>query len=347
MKKESGKRAVVLGLLLIGAFLLGVLTQRFHIIDDIKTTKDAYSTNSKQIREQSTLGEGAGNYKLINPLLECEVAEGMIDAYKENFQDELSVAIDELKKNGEVSTVAVYFRDLNNGPTFGLNQDEGFIPASLLKVPVMMSYFKSADEDASILDREILYSEKIDLDPTGSQLIAPKKQIEVGKKYLTSELIERTIKYSDNAAVTLLIYNLPGGPIRHLYKMLGVSEDVLNGPDGHLTVKEYSAFFRILYNSSYLSHEYSEKALDLLTKTEFDQGLRAGVPPEIAVAHKFGEGGDVNEHQIHDCGIVYYPGHPYLLCIMSRGKEIAKLEGAVAKISTFVYKKIADEYDKQ
>jgi beta-lactamase class A len=322
-------------LIFIVSFLLGVLSERIGVF----THNTGLAGHAKQIREDAAMGTSTGE-RLVNPLLECEVAEGMIDAYKENFQDELEIVVDDLKTNGDVSTVAVYFRDLNNGPTFGINEDEKFVPASLLKVPVMMSYYKLAEDEPDILDRKLTYEKESNLAPDGSQLIAPSKEIEVGKKYPISELIERTISYSDNEAVTLLIYNMPSGPIRTLYHMLGVSDGVLNGPEGRLTVKEYAAFFRILFNSSYLSQKYSTRALLLLTKTEFDQGLKAGVPSDVVVAHKFGEGGDVSQHQIHDCGIVYYPGHPYLLCIMSSGGDIKKLEGAITKISAFIYKKI-------
>lgn len=341
MKKTLFQTQYLVGLAVILAFLAGLFFSRLHLFDRHQKFDD-----SRQFRERSILNADE-KASLINPLLECDVAEGMIDVYKENFRDELELVIDDLQARNEASAVAVYFRDLNNGPTFGVNEDEQFIPASLLKVPVMMAYFRLADEDPSILSKTLTLPARADLVPGSTQLIAPKSEIEAGRPYTTAELIERTIIYSDNQAVTLLIQHLPGGPIRRLYEMLGVREDVLNGPDGQLTTKEYSAFFRILFNSSYLSRKYSEEALRLLTKTEFPRGLVAGVPSGVVVAHKFGEGGDMDEHQIHDCGIVYFPDHPYLLCVMTRGKEIAKLEHAVATISRMVYEKIDAEYGKR
>ena len=75
----------------------------------------------------------------------------------------------------------------------------------------------------------------------------------------------------------------------------------------------------------------SEKALGLLQKSEFHKGLVAGVPSGTIVAHKFGErdGLTIGEKQLHDCGIIYYPGNPYLLCVMTRGDNFDELAGVV------------------
>jgi beta-lactamase class A len=111
-----------------------------------------------------------------------------------------------------------------------------------------------------------------------------------------------------------------------------------------MTVKEYAYLFRLLYNSTYLNREYSEEAIHLLTKTDFNAGLRAGVPDGVELAHKFGErsilAGDksVTERELHDCGIVYYPKHPYLICVMTKGTDFDALSATIKSISSVVYK---------
>ena len=330
-QKLCGSNFWMYATIAILAFGLGTVSDRL-IFDHHK------DRHSRQVRDTGAIA--TGEYHLINPLLECEVADGLLDSYKENFKEDVVEVIDAINSRKDAHTVAVYFRDLNNGPTFGINDDMDFIPASLLKVPVMMSYYKMSEEDSALLDKKMTLEKEYEFGESNTQIIRPFEEIKIGESYTNREIIERMIRYSDNQAVSLLIENLQGKPIRQLYNMLGVREDVLNGPGGQLTVKEYAAFFRILFNSSYLSRNNSEKALDLLTRTVFDQGLKAGVPPYVTVAHKFGEGGTDTEHQIHDCGIIYYPDHPYLLCVMTRGDDIVKLEKAIATISGEVYAKI-------
>jgi len=50
----------------------------------------------------------------------------------------------------------------------------------------------------------------------------------------------------------------------------------------------------------------------------------------------------IEQIQIHDCGIVYYPKNPYILCIMTRGTDFAVQERAIQDLSKFIYNKVDD-----
>jgi hypothetical protein len=75
--------------------------------------------------------------------------------------------------------------------------------------------------------------------------------------------------------------------------------------------------------------------------------LRKGLPPGIPVADKFGEwapGGDSDIRQLHDCGIIYYPGNPYLLCVMSRGLSYDDLSGVIGDVSRVTFNEVNRRY---
>ncbi len=291
---------------------------------------------SRQVRQ-------SGEYQFINPLLECEVAEGSIDARKEDFQYDLGNLINDLKNKNALTDVAVYFRDLNNGPAFGVNQGQGFFPASLLKVPVMIAYFHLAEQDPDILKRSVSFDIPKDLGITPT--IMPQESLQVGAEYTIGELIDRMIRFSDNQALYLLSIRLPEKELRSLFNVSSASDRILSDVGAKLTVKEYAGFFRILFNSSYLSRESSEKALKLLATTKYNEALPGGVPTDVVVAHKFGEAGTRDtERQLHDCGIVYFPNHPYLACIMTRGHDTETLKNSIRDISQFIYEKIDEQY---
>ncbi len=44
-----------------------------------------------------------------------------------------------------------------------------------------------------------------------------------------------------------------------------------------------------------------------------------------------------NSVELHDCGIVYPDGDAYLLCVMTKGRDIEKLKMAIAHVSEMVY----------
>lgn len=279
-----------------------------------------------------------GGYKLINPLLFCNQQESIGSSeYRELEQRVDSFILSQIDA-GTIKQASIYFRDLNNGPWFGVNEKELFSPSSLLKLPVLMAYYKQAEIQPSILTEKIAYKENIAL---LSQDFPVDEQLQKGKEYTIEELLTRMIVYSDNAALVLLENKIPGRSIDKVTEDIGIATPTDQTPSDYMTVKDYSSLFRILYNASYLSREYSQKALELLGKSTFNQGILAGVPKDIFVSHKFGERElPDNIKQLHDCGIVYYTDHPYLLCVMTRGNDFGQLSKVISAISQTVYEQV-------
>jgi len=291
--------------------------------------------SSPDIRQDSF----GSNYKLINPLLECNMIENVSNKKINSIKSLVQTFIEESKSS--LDFISVYFRDLNNGPWFGLNEKETFMPGSLLKVPLMFSVFKIAELNPEILKQRFFYDDKEQI-PV-SVYFKPEKEIEPGKFYVAGDLVESMIKYSDNNATYLLDQIVTQKQFEDSYGDLGIEKP--SGAQYQIPVKIYASFFRILYNATYLNKELSEKALDLLSQSTFNKGLRAGVPADIIVAHKFGEKeiDDNNLKQLHDCGIIYYPKKPYILCVMTRGKNLDKLADVIKDISSLIYKEIDKE----
>lgn len=285
------------------------------------------SQNASETRENNT------QYHFINPLLECN--ESNISNELETFKSETQDEVTSIINSKQADDIAIYFRDLNNGPSFGINPDEPFIPASLLKVPVMMAYYAMAESNPSILQKKITFTQN--LDPNVEYFTAPK--LVIGETYTVEQLIEAMIKYSDNNAYDLLLMNMDSNALDQVFQYLDVQ---LPKDQLVLNVNQYATFFRILFNSSYLNDDDSEHALSLLSQSVFKAGLVAGVPSNIVVAHKFGEKWDspADDKELHDCGIVYYPNHPYLICIMTKGKDFNTLASVIADLSKFIYNQV-------
>lgn len=284
------------------------------------------------------------NFKYINPLLECDTKFVSETRNLSSLKNQLNFIINQNIDNKKISFASIYYRDLNNGPWIGINETEYFSPASLIKVPVLMAYFKESEKDPQILKKEIVDSKNFDYT---QQNIIPTQILEQGKKYTIEDLIDRMIIYSDNAAYELLLDNIDSSKIYQVYKDLDVDISKADeDPNGNIiTVKDYASFFRILFNSSYLNQDNSEKTLNLLSKTQYYKGLVAGVPENINISHKFGERQyfPSEEKQLHDCGIVYLPGKPYLLCIMSRATNFDQAASFIKEISKAVYNNVSQD----
>jgi beta-lactamase class A len=249
--------------------------------------------------------------------------------------------------NHRLIRFSVYFRDLEDGPIFGINEKEAFVPASLLKLPLMLTYFRLAETNPDILKTKVKFSS--DNIPKLNYNYQPTFSAKENTEYTIDDLIYFMIVNSDNNSAFVLIKYLEdidseGQEYLETYKNLGMIN-----PDGNLSetiyTKSYSSIFRNLYNSSYLSNKYSQKALSYLSKSDFKEGLVHDLPPDIVVAHKFGERSGLSNDQkeLHDCGIVYYPRNPYLLCVMVEGYNFEHMSDVIKKVSKIVY----DEVDSR
>lgn len=284
-----------------------------------------------------TRDEG-GSYLFTNPILDCEV--GAVDNSSVVFSNDFNKKVEQLKNDYSLSHISVYFRDLNNGPWIGIGEKEIFSPASLLKVPIFMAFLYQAESGPSILSQKVTI-EPSDVYQTTNQNITFDNTLVAGQEYTLEQVAESMIQKSDNAAVSILLRDIKPKYIENLFKSIGVPFQDLS-TEVEVRVKDYAGFFRVLFNASYLNREMSEKALDILTRSEYKNGLVAGVPKEIKIAHKFGERTieGSNENQFHDCGIVYYPDVPYILCIMTRGENFNNQEKVIQEISSYIYKEV-------
>jgi beta-lactamase class A len=278
-----------------------------------------------------------GNFKFINPLLECDTNQSSSQEHKPSRKTVVDL-INNKKSKGEVKDIAVYYRDLNNGPWLGIDEKINFTPASLLKLPVMMAFYKKAESNPVILKKQITLKE-------GQTVLEPffmsEKSLEAGKTYSIDELINRMIIYSDNDALFLLEQNIDNDSIDNITKDLGIETATETTPEDYMSVKSYASLFRVLFNASYLNRNFSEKALEVLSKVTFNEGINRGVPNNLLIAHKFGERELENgTKQLHDCGIIYVPNHPYLLCVMARGSDYTKISNAIGDISKVIYESV-------
>lgn len=285
--------------------------------------------------------KAAIRFPLVSPLLFCGANEGMENNVYSSFRFKVEHYVNDIMSNKKANHISVYYRDLSNGPWFGINEDEGFTPSSLLKLPLLISALKENEEvDNVLIDRTIKFEKK---EFIGNQYFKPEVELEIGKTYTVSELLRRTIIYSDNESAILLYKLLGDTKLIETYVNLG-----LISPQGvmdfNMNVKEYGSFFRVLYNSSYISKESSEFALELLAESKFINGIKSGVPKDTIVSHKFGE--QINTDgvlQLHDCGIVYALKKPYLLCVMTRGNNFPELAGIIKNISKIIYDGVTGE----
>ncbi len=113
-----------------------------------------------------------------------------------------------------------------------------------------------------------------------------------------------------------------------------------NASDYLISAREYSVFMKALFNASYLSIKDSEYCTELLCKSDCNEGLKSGVPQNCEIAHKFGEAGTGGNLQLSESGIIYCKDKPYILTVMTNGKDFKKLPQVISDISKLINENI-------
>lgn len=303
------------------SFVAGLGAAYFYLA----SPRTKHSTAASMVRVQQ------GQVGMINPLLECEGVE---------FQETpsfMSSIRDLSTKQKSLTRYALYFRDLNNGPWFGINEREEFIGASLMKVGLLISFLKATELKPFVLEEKLKLLPE-DLELTKFQQIGNFSDLSANVPYKVEELLARVIIESDNRPLNTLVRSGLAPTLDEVMKHLGVSYKLVPDLGASISVKSYASLFRILYNASYLTSARSHQALELLSRSSFRDGIVAGLPSNIIVAHKFGERAITEDQsQLHDCGIAYVPERPYLLCIMTQGKDVNELRDFIREVSRITY----------
>ena len=325
-----------------GAIALVMIPLTFGYFLGLSVQKNRYTNflnGFKNIREDSD------KYAFINPLIGgISPPSTDVGIYSDAKEDIFSyLKKEELK--GNLYNYSFYFRDFGTAFWFGINESSDFFPASLFKLPIAIAVYKEAEDNPNFLKQQVVYTKDMaklnDSIRTNSESI-----LVVDRAYSVSELVSIMIINSDNGAKNLLLSVVDNAYLNKLFSIVSLTNPTQDKNKVYqISSRKYALFFRVLYGSSYLNEEHSEYILTLLSKSDFKNGIVAGLPEYIPVAHKFGtyefeeniNGVTTDTHQLHDCGIIYHPQKPYIFCFMTKGKDLESLYRIISHISKYMY----------
>jgi beta-lactamase class A len=296
-------------------------------------------TYNKVLASQSILQRscnpdtGTLDYQLLSPDIAWLSANEFLVR-----QQQTTTSYADLKKSVSIilqnaqGDYAFYFEDLTTGAWVGINENKEFMPLSLFKVPVMIATLKEVEIGQASLDQKVVL-DKLDIDNKSGLLWKKGSGYEITVK----DLLINLIHHSDNTASEALTRHVISKEIMFESVIaMGLPEPTLN--DTRVTAREYSNMLRSLYFSNYLRRPFSELALTIMLESDFNSQIPAGLPKNIKVAHKVGF--YVWEGYYHDCGIIYAPNKPYLLCVMSMDSSAEEADKIISQLSKIVYSSV-------
>lgn len=228
------------------------------------------------------------------------------------------------------SNYSFYFEYLPTGTSVKINQDNPMIGASLLKIPVVMNLFYAAEHGQIDLSDKVTIQEG-DIDKRSGTLW----EKGVGYQLTLRDAARYAIVDSDNTAVNLLIGASSGkfDLFQKAIDELDVDLTATNNAETTLGAQGYSSMLKCLYLSCLNTVDDSQQILAWMVQSNSPPRLRAALPPNIDVAHKYGTSGGESES---DCGIVYIPKRPYIICAMI-GTDPDRANQIIQEVSKKVY----------
>lgn len=265
--------------------------------------------------------------------------------------------IAELIRRSGAETVGVAFYDLQRGEELTVNPEVDFHAASTMKVPVMMEVFRQAQGRAGGLDEKVVLRNEfrsiVDGSPyrlTATEDSEQTLYARIGQRATTRELIRLMITESSNFATNVLIERVTPERVAEHVRSVGAKRmRVLRGvEDGKAfaknlnnttTARDLMIVLRRIAEKRAVSAAASEEMIDILAAQKFNEGIPAGLPAGVRVAHKTGSITKIR----HDAGIVYPTdrGRPYVLVVLTRGlADENKADELIASISRAIYESL-------
>jgi len=190
--------------------------------------------------------------------------------------------------------------------SYGSYEDEVFPAASLMKLPVIICFYKEVEK--GFLDPETKYILQEKDKVGGAGILHNKKS---GSAYSYQQLIEYMGQYSDNTAFKVIRRVLGDKKIQETINDLGMKKTSLL--EFETSPQDIGFLFQKVYQGTVINEFYQSEFLRILTKTAYEDWLPANLPQGIKVAHKIGK----DQGTFSDGGIIF-ASQPYILVVISK-----------------------------
>jgi beta-lactamase class A len=254
-----------------------------------------------------------------------------------------------IRKSG--ADVAVAYRTLDGRESMLIQPDVEYHAASTMKVPVLIELFRQAragtlrfDDEIPVVNQfhSIVDGSAFTLDTGDASDAAVVRNL--GGRMSYRALAEAMITVSSNFATNLIIERIGAKNVQATVAAMGASGmRVLRGVEDNkafqkglnnaTTARALMTLMEAIAKGQAVDKASSEEMVAILRRQTVNDRIPAGLPADVAVAHKTGEITRIR----HDAAIVYAP-RPFVLVVLIRGLDDTKKASTLAAdITRVVY----------
>lgn len=224
---------------------------------------------------------------------------------------------------------SVYYRDLKTKKSFGIDEKQIQVGASVNKAPIIAALYYFDKQGKISLDDKITIQEK-DKQDYGTGSIRYQK---LPQTYSLRNLAKLALKQSDNTAAHVISLKIGEENVQKLINSWGMNQT--NMVNNKTTVFDMSILFEKIYKGEIANGANTKELLGFMTDTDFEDRLPKGLPNGTKIYHKTGD----EEGFVHDVGIIDTGKQVYYLGVMTSdiGDNLDQTKNTIAEISKKIF----------
>ncbi|MDD7601420.1 MAG: class A beta-lactamase-related serine hydrolase [Firmicutes bacterium] len=227
-----------------------------------------------------------------------------------------------------------YYKNLITGEELGYQENEPYLAASVIKLPVFMCISKWASEGKCSMEEKIHVAQEDKLPICGAlTLFTDELDVDI------RTLCRLMISISDNAATNLLIRRFGIPAFAEEFRQIGLEGTKLNrllfdseasaaGIENHIVPKEMGMLLEKIYRRTFVSEPVSREIEDVLFLQQINHKICGIICDEVPVAHKTGE----DENLTNDVGLLYAK-QPFVACFAGHDTSVPEFEDLIRHVS--------------
>ena len=249
-----------------------------------------------------------------------------------NLKTEASALKNQIKEfiGKQKGNYSVYFSDLDiTNLSFGLNEHEVYIAASLNKLPIITVLYYLAGKGKLDLNEKVTV-QKDDIQDYGTGIIRYQKP---GEVYSFKTLAKLSLQKSDNTAAHVLAKKIGTEKVQKTIESFGLTQtDMVNN---QTSLFDMYILFKKIYKGETTNPSLTKELLGFLRDTDIEDRLPKLLPKNAMVYHKTGDA----IGNIHDVGIVEQDGTAFFVGIMTTdiGEKEEETKKTIAKIAKKIF----------
>lgn len=230
--------------------------------------------------------------------------------------------------------IGFYYKNLVTNEEISFNENETFLAASIIKLPILAEIFRQSAMGNADLSEVITVKNNEKMPICGAlSLFTNEPSVDV------KTLCNLMISISDNTATNVLIKHFDIDKLNSGFSEIGLKNTKVNrllfdkeskkqGKENLFVPKEIGVLLEKIYRKTFVSEKVSNEIEEILLLQQINHKIPGKLPDNIDVAHKTGEDDGIT----HDVGIVYSE-EPFVIVFASNDTEVPKFEELIREIS--------------